>query len=152
MKKFLVFIISVSLSCLSFHPSFSQEKKEPEKEVSLKTLRKTILPYHSAGRRDPFRDMLAGREIKEKSMPEGVRQLSIDDINLIGIVKVRGKYTAIINTPHGFPFNIKVGDKLSDGFVLSIKDSRVVFRKTRQRGVPLYRPKDVVKEIKTEER
>jgi len=45
---------------------------------------------------------------------------------------------------------VKVGDKFTDGFVLSITESQVVLRKTHERGIPLIRPRDIVKEI-TEE-
>jgi Tfp pilus assembly protein PilP len=152
MKKFLAFFISIGLLWLNSQALFSQEKKEPKKEISLKTLKRSTIYYYSSERRDPFRDMLAGREIKEKTMAKGISQLSINDINLIGIVRVKGKHTAIVNTPQGFPHNIRVGDKLLDGFVLSIKDSTIVFRKTKERGRRLYRPKNVVKEIKPEER
>jgi len=54
--------------------------------------------------------------------------------------------------PQGFPYFVNVGDKFSDGYVLSISDFQVVFRKTNERGVPLMRPRDIIKEINPEER
>ena len=88
----------------------------------------------------------------DTGISDGVANMAIDDVVLIGITKVRGKLNAVINGPQGFPETIKTGDKFADGFVLSIHESKVVFRKTRERGVPLYKPKDVVKEINPEER
>jgi hypothetical protein len=44
----------------------------------------------------------------------------------------------------------KIGDKFADGYVLSITATQVVLRKTHERGIPLMRPRDVIKEI-TEE-
>ncbi len=82
----------------------------------------------------------------------GVPQLFIDDINLIGIVKNKGRLTAIINGPQGFPYFIKVGDKFSDGYVISITETQIVFRKVSDRGIPLMRPRDIVKEINPQER
>jgi hypothetical protein len=41
---------------------------------------------------------------------------------------------------------------MADGYVLSVKDDRITFRKTKEKGVPLIRPKDIVKEITPEER
>ncbi len=108
--------------------------------------------YDPAGRRDPFKNLLAGKEIKEKSQAGAMPQLYVDDINLIGIVKYKKKYTAILSGPQGFPYYFEVGDKLSDAFILAISENQVIFRKTNERGIPLTRPKDIVKEIKPEER
>jgi Tfp pilus assembly protein PilP len=78
--------------------------------------------------------------------------MSIDDTTLVGIVKTKQKLTAIVSGPQGFPYFIKAGDKFADGYVLSINDYQVVFRKTNERGIPLMRPKDIIKEINPEER
>ena len=108
--------------------------------------------YDPAGRRDPFRNLLAGKDVKDKSAPGGIPQLTIEDTNLVGIVKAKGKLTAIVSGPQGFPFFIQAGDKFANGYVLSINESQVVFRKTNERGIPLMRPKDIIKEIVPEER
>jgi Tfp pilus assembly protein PilP len=153
MKKMLIFFLVVSFISLGIFPLLSQEEKNKSRvEISSTGGEKPYPSYNPRGRRDPFRDLLAGREVKEKALVGGVPQLSINDVNLIGIVKAKGKYTAIINGPQGFPFFIKKGDRFSDGFVLSIKESQVVLRKTKERGIPLMKPKDIVKEINPEER
>ena len=108
--------------------------------------------YDSAGRRDPFKNLLGGKDIKEKSMVGGIPQLSIDDTTLVGIVKTKETLTAIVNGPQGFPYFIKTGDKFADGYVLAIRDYQVVFRKTNERGIPLMRSRDIIKEINPEER
>ncbi len=107
--------------------------------------------YDPLGRRDPFRDLLAGRDVKEKAVG-GLAGMSIDDLNLVGIVSYKGRFTAIVSGPQGFPYYLKAGDKFADGFVLSIGESQAVFRKVSERGLPLMRPKDIVKEINPEER
>jgi Tfp pilus assembly protein PilP len=108
----------------------------------------TGFTYNPEGRRDPFKDLLSGRDAKK---PEpGENQLLIDDLILFGIVKNKTVYTALIGTAQGFPTFAKVGDKFADGYVLSINDTQVVLRKTHERGIPLIRPRDVIKEI-TEE-
>ena len=108
--------------------------------------------YDPAGRRDPFKNLLAGKDVKDKNAPGGIPQLSIDDTTLVGIVKAKEKLTAIVSGPQGFPFFVKAGDRFADGYVLSINESQVVFRKTNERGIPLMRPKDIIKEIVPEER
>jgi len=74
-------------------------------------------------------------------------KLLIDDLTIIGIVKVKGKFFIIVTDSSGFPYNIKVGHKLADGFVLSIKYNHAVFRKTKENNIPLPKPKDIVKKI-----
>lgn len=108
--------------------------------------------YNPAGRRDPFKNLLAGKEIKDKVPPGGISHLYIDDLNLTGIVKTRQRLTAVVAGPQGLPYFLKVGDKLSDGYVLSIEERRVIFRKTNERGIPMMRAKDIIKEINPEER
>ncbi len=107
--------------------------------------------YDPAGRRDPFKDLLGGKEVKEKVGSGGLADVFIDEITLTGIVKMKGKLEAIISVTEGFPITIQEGDRLADGYVLSVTSTQVVFRKTRDRGIPLAKPKDVIKEISPEE-
>lgn len=153
-RNLLIFLLSLSLvSSMAFSIQNQEQNQSPPEEA--KKLQLEVTPgkplYDPGGRRDPFRDLLAGREIKTKTV-RGPLDMSIDDIILIGIVKAKGRYTAIINGPQGFPYSVKVGDRFADGFVLSISANKVVFRKLKERGIPLMRPKDITKEINPEER
>jgi Tfp pilus assembly protein PilP len=109
----------------------------------------TGFTYNPEGRRDPFKNLLAGRDMREKAAL-GDEQIFIDDLVLFGIVKNKNVFTALIGMPQGFPMFAKVGDKFADGYVLSISETQVVLRKTHERGIPLMRPRDIIKEI-TEE-
>ncbi len=109
--------------------------------------------YNPGGRRDPFKDLFGGTTIREKKAIGGLSDLFIEDVTIMGIVKARGKYEAIIGLGAGFPLTLHEGDRLADGFVLSIGDSQIVFRRTLDnRGVPLAKPRDIIKEIISEER
>jgi Tfp pilus assembly protein PilP len=109
--------------------------------------------YHSGGRRDPFKDLYAKTAMKGKKAITGLADLAIDDVTLMGVVGMRQAYEAIINLPEGFPLTIREGDRLADGFVLSIGADRVIFRRTRDsQGMPLSKPVDVVRDIVAEER
>ncbi|OGD18155.1 MAG: hypothetical protein A2Y69_02350 [Candidatus Aminicenantes bacterium RBG_13_59_9] len=148
---------AVTLLCLSLFLGgggllLSQEaSQEPEREtlIDLQTNQPT---YDASGRRDPFKNLLGGKELKEKAPMGEAPQLYIDDVNLIGIVKYKKRFTAVLSGPQGFPYYFEVGDKLSDGFILSITENQVIFRKTNERGIPLTKPKDIIKEINPEER
>jgi Tfp pilus assembly protein PilP len=146
----LAAVILAGLSGFSFQETEAGEVREETLPV-LKTHEGGFV-YVPGNRRDPFRDLLAGRDIPDKSAGTGIGQMSVADVSLIGIVKHGDRLTAIITAPHGFPYFIKGGDKFADGHVLSINIDRVVFRQTRERGIPLLRPKDIVKEINPEER
>lgn len=152
MKKICILLFWVSFLLAGSSLLFSQEQKKPPEGEIFIDLQTNLPTYEPAGRRDPFKNLLAGKEIKEKTMPGEAPQLYIDDINLIGIVKYKKKYTAILSGPQGFPYYFEVGNHLADGFILTINESQVIFRKTNERGIPLTKPKDIVKEIKPEER
>jgi Tfp pilus assembly protein PilP len=151
MKKPMIFIVATGLLFLGGSVLPAQEQgSRPEKDLLKSPPEKGT--YDPAGRRDPFKNLLAGKDIKEKSAVGGIPQISIDDTNLVGIVKAKQKLTAIVVGPQGFPYFVKVGDKFSDGYILSINENQVVFRKTNERGIPLMRPRDIIKEINPEER
>jgi Tfp pilus assembly protein PilP len=103
--------------------------------------------YSSGGRRDPFKDMRGGQDIKEKRTITGFADLFLDEIRILGVVRVKGRRVAIVSLPEGFPVTVHEGDRFADGFILLIEEGQVVLRKTRDRGVPLMKPRDIVKEI-----
>jgi Tfp pilus assembly protein PilP len=144
---------AIVLLCFLFAglaPLPAQETKAPPPPGAAQSVTApTSFTYNAEGRRDPFKNLLAGRDLKEKTAL-GESQMSIDDIVLYGIVKNKNVYTALIGLPQGFPMFAKVGDKLADGYVLSITETQAVLRKTHDRGIPLMRPRDIIKEI-TEE-
>lgn len=161
MKKALSFCLIACFLCLCAQIAFSQQTKQKttqeeqqamEKEINEIMPKKTRPSYSRAGRRDPFRDLLAQQESGPGPGREGEPGASVENINVIGIVMARGQFTAIVTGAEEFPLFIKVGHKFSDGFVLSIDENKVVFRKTQERGSPLFKPKDIVKEIQSEER
>jgi len=150
MKKLAVILLALGLLAAGPFASIAQEQGTPPgKDLLVSPAKGT---YSSAGRRDPFKNLLAGKDIKDKSAPGGILQLAIEDMTLVGIINANQKMTAIVSGPQGFPFFIKMGDRFADGYVLSINESQVVFRKTNERGIPLMRPKDIIKEIVPEER
>jgi Tfp pilus assembly protein PilP len=150
MKK--IFSLVLTVSVIGLLPLLAQENPanaKPEEKPALKSAAATN--YNPEGRRDPFKDLLGGGDVRDKTGQTG-SQLSIDDLVLVGIINAKSGYTAIVGTNQGFPRFLKVGDAVADGYVLSITRSQVVFRKTSERGIPLMRPRDITKEINPEER
>ena len=148
MKKSAFILLLVGLTGLV--PLLAQETTAaPPPEAAQTVAPPPGFTYNPEGRRDPFKDLLTGRDMRAKTAI-GEPQVFIDDLILFGIVKNKKTYTAMIGMPQGFPMFVNVGDKFTDGYVLSITESQVVLRKTHERGIPLIRPRDIVKEI-TEE-
>jgi Tfp pilus assembly protein PilP len=147
MRKIALIILIVSLTGLAPLPA-QETTAAPPPEAAQTVAPPTGFTYNPEGRRDPFKDLLAG-SVRERAAT-GEPQVFIDDLILFGIVKNNRVYTAMVGMPQGFPMFVKVGDKFADGYVLSISESQVVLRKTHERGIPLMRPRDIIKEI-TEE-
>lgn len=153
MRKTGISFLVAGLLSLGFQPLAAPEGQKTAGEEIRTEIRAQAATYDPAGRRDPFKNLLGGKEVREKTVPGAAPQIFIDDLTLVGIVKDKNnKYTAVVTGPHGFPLFWGVGEKLSDGYLLSITDTRVVFRKVRERGIPLLKPRDIVKEINPEER
>ncbi len=157
MKKFLIFSLLAGFICLFIQPLPSQEKKQEEKkkeDLTAKldeTIGKKAPPiYTSKGRKDPFKNQF-GKATPSKGKPgakSGSPGMSINTVKLIGIVKAKGRFTAIISGPGNFPMFIKARDRFYDGYVLRIEASRVIFRQTRQGNIRLSPAKTIIKEIK----
>jgi hypothetical protein len=153
MRKPIILLLTMGLLCPVTHPLLSQDQEQTTAQEKDTQIIQTRGPTYDPGdRRDPFRNLLIGQEAGEEGLERGIQNISIDNVVLIGIAKSKGVINAIINDSQGYPYFIKKGDTFEDGFVLSVDDSRVVFRKTQERGIPLMKPKDIVKEIKIEER
>jgi Tfp pilus assembly protein PilP len=149
MKKTIAAILVLSI--LGLLPLLAQQDPANPRPEEKPVLRATApVAYNAEGRRDPFKDLLAGAG--EGKAPVGDAQGNIEDLILIGIIKAKKGYTAVVGTAQGFPRFMTVGDRVADGYIESINANQVVFRKTHERGVPLMRPRDVIKEINPEER
>ena len=134
-------------------PPAQEKKAEAKKVEEKKPVPAPVFSYSSGGRRDPFKELFQGQEVRrEKKAITGLADLGVDDVVLMGIIKAGGRVEAIISLPQGFPVTLRVGDTLADGYVVSIDDTQVVLRKTRDaKGLPLIKPRDVVKDIIEEE-
>jgi len=142
-------ILLAALIGLAVAPVFIQAAAQETN----KTIPSPTFSYDTGGRRDPFKDLFGGTTLKEKKAIGGLSDLTIDDVKIMGIVKSKDAFEALIGMTDGFPLSLREGDRLADGFVLSIKESQIIFRKTLDsKGLPLAKPRDVIKDILQEER
>jgi len=151
MRNLILSLLIMMCLCI-LSPAQTQEQTTQDQVATPEIPQKTVLTYDRAGRRDPFRDLLEGRDIQEESDSENGPRMTIADIILIGIIEMKGGFTAIVNGPQGFPYYLKKGDRLADGYILSIEANQVIFRQTRSRGISLFKARNITKEINPEER
>lgn len=149
MKSAKALLLAAVLLWLAGPPVFAQAAAQETK----KTPPRPAFSYDAGGRRDPFKDLFGGKTLKEKKAVGGLADLIIDDVQIMGIIKSKNGLEALIGLTDGFPLSLREGDKLADGFVLSIKESQIIFRKTLDgKGLPLAKARDIIKDITQEER
>jgi type IV pilus assembly protein PilP len=87
--------------------------------------------YDPAGRRDPFRSLLVRPEDRARGeRPQGIAGMSIDDVVVHGIWKVRSGYVAQVRATDNKSYLVRAGDLLYDGEVTRVGPNEVVFRQT----------------------
>ncbi|HEU5248465.1 MAG TPA: hypothetical protein VFW15_00630 [Thermoanaerobaculia bacterium] len=85
--------------------------------------------YDPAGRRDPFRSLLVRPEDRARGeRPPGIAGMSIDDVVVHGIWKVRSGYVAQVRATDNKSYLVRAGDLLYDGEVTRVGPNEVVFR------------------------
>jgi len=88
-----------------------------------------VFTYDPAGRRDPFRSLLARQAKEEYGLrPPGLRGMGIEEIRLEGILKIPEGFVAMIQGTDNMSYLIRPGTVLFDGTVESIEMGKVVFR------------------------
>ncbi|MBU1185555.1 MAG: pilus assembly protein PilP [Acidobacteria bacterium] len=137
-------------------PSTAQDQGTTRTEDSPPPALQKVMPrkdvvYDPEGRRDPFKDLLGGADSTNDVAVEGTAQMPIDQVVISGILKIGDDFTAVIKNPQGFPYYVKKGDPFKDGYVIRINTTSVTFRKTKERGLPLSQPKDIVITLYDEE-
>ena len=103
---------------------------QDESEVVLDKAEAGEYVYRPRGRRDPFWDLLRGRdaEIRQRQK-EGIAGLEIEQLELEGIVFKDGKYIALFKGPDNkMPYDVGVGQSVYDGEIIKIDANRVVFK------------------------
>lgn len=85
--------------------------------------------YDPAGRRDPFRSLLAGRLREDVGdRPPGLRGMAVDEIKLQGIMRLPDGYVAMIQGTDNTSYLLHAGAVLWDGTVERIEPGRVIFK------------------------
>ena len=161
--KIIIFIILIfSLTFGYGQEAQTKEKKKDEKEKQAplssdeqlqQELDPSVFIYKPDGRRDPFKDLLLGRDTPlNREALEGIAGLTISELVLEGIMKVsEGKYKAFLKGPKNHPYDVSVGDKVYDGEIVEINHNSIVFKQILTIALGGTKEKRVVKELNPEE-
>ena len=123
------------------------EKEDPEKADQPESYDINYV-YDSAGRRDPFINLLTGVRVKGPNVPKGA--LTVTDAKVVGITQGKTGYVAIIVGADNKARFMKVGDKLYDGAIIAIEADKVIFRQDFTEdnpAAPGLRSKEVEKRL-----
>ena len=92
----------------------------PEREIVL---------YTTGGRTDPFEPL-----VEDAQKTAGYDRIpDVESLRLVGILQDKKSSRALFEDANGYSYILQTGDRVKNGFVLSIADDRVVFQ-IRQYG------------------
>jgi type IV pilus assembly protein PilP len=85
--------------------------------------------YDPAGRRDPFRSLLDGRQKEAMgARPPGLRGMGIEEVRLLGTIKLPEGWVGMVQGTDNLSYIIRPGTALYDGTVEQIEQGRVVYK------------------------
>ncbi len=163
--KIKIFIFCSIFLLFTALATVAQEKQGKDKDKKVSGQESTLMEdkpedeaaeggfvYKPRGRRDPFWDLLRGKEAKmRRAEKEGIAGLEIDQLELEGIILREKKYIALFKGPKGNPYDVQVGQNVYDGEIIQIDANRVVFKKILTIALGGTKEKTVVKTLDPEE-
>jgi type IV pilus assembly protein PilP len=142
-RVLLASLIAVAAALEAAEPAHPTSAPTPEPTPALRSPGEAMLEqdeaalagraysYDPAGRRDPFRSLLVRPEDRARGeRPQGIAGMSIDDVVVHGIWKVRSGFVAQIRATDNKSYLVRAGDLLYDGEVTRVGPNEVVFRQT----------------------
>ena len=115
-------------------PAFAQEEQPaaptPPAPTTADATAKSVIEYHRASFRDPFRSLREPKLADDKPRPEGPPGMLIQEIDVVGVLSgPRGNMVLILGSD-GLGYSLTAGSPLYDGVILRIdpSESLVVFR------------------------
>ncbi len=175
MKRLAILAAAVGLLCLVPPPTgWAQEEPPagdeeqqpgldaiagPEVDVSgidqilrgeQEVLQGELLSYDPAGRRDPFRSLLDGREELEEGAeqrPPGLPGMLVEELRVQGIIQTPSGILAFVQGRDNYSYIIRPGTQLYNGEVKEILPDRVVFRQQVNDPKQIRPFEEVVREL-----
>lgn len=159
MRFFLIMFLFCTF--LLIPQSAEKDKKsstsgDKSKESRVETIKPDVpsgeFVYNPMGRRDPFWNLLRRNSSRlKKRRKEGLQGLDIDQLEIEGIIKVKGKYIALLTGPDGKPYMVNEGDNVYDGTVLRIGSHMIEFKKILTVALGGTKERIIIKRLNPEE-
>ena len=131
------------------------KKSQPKQEIAVENQKKPAeaksqpKPINLAGRRDPFVSPVVNRSMLGSGCSSGKRCLTIDQINLKGVVKAdTGMIAVVVNTLNKAYF-LRENDPVFNGYVVRITGDSIIFKETVQDRLGKSFTREVTKKITT---
>ncbi|MCX7895100.1 MAG: pilus assembly protein PilP [Thermoanaerobaculum sp.] len=140
MKAIILFLLGLFSAAVFWAQAPPQQRPPAEKPIDTSTVERILageeevaagggFSYDPAGRRDPFRSLLAGRSREEMGQrPPGLPGMGVEEIKLQGIIKLPEGFVALIQGTDNLSYIIKPGTVLYDGTVEKIEPGKVTFK------------------------
>jgi Tfp pilus assembly protein PilP len=134
----------------------AHKKAQPKQQIAVEdqkkpTEAKSQAPKHIdlAGRRDPFISPVVNRSMLGSGCSSGKRCLTIDQVNLKGVVKSdNGMIAVVVNTLNKAYF-LRENDPVFNGYVVRITGDSIIFKETVQDRLGKSFTREVTKKITT---
>jgi hypothetical protein len=136
--------------------SAGQKSAQPRQQIAVENQSKPAAtkndgPKHInvAGRRDPFVSPVVNRSMLGSGCSTGKRCLTIDQVNLKGVVKAdTGMIAVVVNTVNKAYF-LRENDPVFNGYVVKITGDSIIFKETVQDRLGKSFTREVTKKIST---
>jgi hypothetical protein len=83
-----------------------------------------VIHYHGEGRRDPFASLTERISTDFGKLPLPL----FESLKLVGILKDEEGHRALLEDEKGYGYIMKGGDKIKNGYVVSVEDDKVIFQ------------------------
>jgi Tfp pilus assembly protein PilP len=131
------------------------KRSQPKQQIAVENQKKPAEAkseqkhINLAGRRDPFISPVVNRSMLGSGCTSGKRCLTIDQINLKGVVKAdTGMIAVVVNTLNKAYF-LRENDPVFNGYVVRITGDSIIFKETVQDRLGKSFTREVTKKITT---
>jgi hypothetical protein len=97
---------------------------KPEGTELQVVFQRRVIHYHGEGRRDPFTSLTERISTDFGKLPLPM----FESLKLVGILKDEEGHRALLEDEKGYGYILKGGDKIKNGYVVSVEDKKVVFQ------------------------
>lgn len=155
MKHLIFFLLLIPMLASGQDSQPTDPKTAPDEEQQMpldQSVPAGEYIYRPEGRRDPFWNLLQGKTVRENRQSiSGIAGLLIDELDLEGIMQVRGKYRALLKGPDSRGYIVSIGDKVYDGEVLAIDRNSISFKKSLTVAIGGQKERVIIKALNPEE-